>query len=100
MYVISENSNGNLTETNSVIKDNLKILKLLYATELEEFYLVPQLYYYLVRKIEMEYRKPQPIIDKDSEIYWESAKDNKLMMQQQLLLSRQKTGETLNYHSK
>ena len=49
--------------------------------ELEEFYRVQQLYFYQTREIEMEHKKPEPIIDHDSKIYWESAKNNKLMIQ-------------------
>tara|TARA_B100000686_G_scaffold136347_1_gene143612 strand:- start:17360 stop:17767 length:408 start_codon:yes stop_codon:yes gene_type:complete len=29
----------------------------------------------------MEYEKPKPIIDNDSKVYWESAKNNKLIIQ-------------------
>ena len=49
--------------------------------ELVEFYQVQQLYFYQMKKNKMKYKKPEPVIDHDSKVYWESAKNNKLMIQ-------------------
>jgi len=51
---------------------------------LVEYYLVLQLYFYQEKVINMEFKKPRPTIDPDSKIYWESAKNNKLMVQYSL----------------
>ena len=47
----------------------------------EEFYQAQQHYFCLMKGSKMEYNKPIPIIDNDSKIYWESAKNNKLLIQ-------------------
>ena len=57
------------------------ILKLHYVMELEVSYLAQQLQFYRMKENNMEIKKPKPIIDNDSAIYWQSAKNNKLMVQ-------------------
>ena len=52
--------------------------------ELVEYCLVLQLCFYQEKVVSMEFKKPRPTIDPDSKIYWESAKDNKLMVQYSL----------------